>query len=48
MLIIIQLKRLNVQQFCDGQMLNGDSELWKHSEVDIKLDHEKCNHMLAT
>jgi len=26
------------------QMLNGDGELWKHSQV----DHDKCNHMLTT
>jgi hypothetical protein len=29
-------------------MLNGDDELWKHSQVDKKVDHDKCNHMLAT
>lgn len=29
-------------------MLNGDGELWKHSQVNEKGDHDKCNHMLAT
>jgi hypothetical protein len=25
-----------------------NNELWKHSQVDIKVKHDKCNHMLAT
>jgi hypothetical protein len=29
-------------------MLNGDGELWKHSQVNKKVDHEKCNHTLTT